>query len=121
MYLQQIEDGQVFTGLGHHALVGRNDQQCGVNASHSGQHVFDEVSVTRDVDDAHLFAGWEGHPGEAQVDGHLALLLFPQPVGVDPGQGQHQGRFAMIHMAGGPDYPHARPLLDARTCLARTT
>jgi ceramide glucosyltransferase len=37
--------------------------------------------------------------GEAEVDGDAAALLFRQPVGVDSGQGSHQGGLPVIDVA----------------------
>ncbi len=51
---EQIEDGQVLAGLGHHAFVGGDDQQGQVDAADAGQHVLDEALVAGHVDDADL-------------------------------------------------------------------
>ena len=41
---------------------------------------------------------------EAQVDRDPPLLLGRQAVGVDPGEGPHQRRLAVVDVAGGPDH-----------------
>ena len=104
--LQQVEDSQVFTRLGHHALVGRDDQQRGVNAAHAGQHILDEVAVAGHVHDADLLAVWQGQPGEAEVNGHLALLLFLEAVRVDTCERGDEGGFTVIYVSGGADNAH---------------
>ena len=38
--------------------------------------------------------------GETQVDGDAAPLLLLEPVGVDPRQGLHQRRFAVVNVPG---------------------
>ena len=121
--LQKVEDRQVLPRLGHHPFVGRDDEQRRVDPPHPGQHVLDEVAVPRHVDDAHRLAFGKGKPGEAQIDGHLPLLLLSEPIGVDPGQGFHQGGLAMVHVTGGADDAHLdlfgelRKLLEARQLL----
>ena len=87
--------------LGHDALVRGDDQQGEVDAADAGEHVLDEAFVARDVDDADLFAVGERQPGEAEVDGQPALLLLPQPVGVDPGQGVDERGLAVVDVARG--------------------
>ena len=74
--LQQIHDGQVLAGLGHHTFVCGDDKHDGVQSSDPGQHVLDEVAVARHIHDAHRLPIGQGQPGEAQIDGHLALALF---------------------------------------------
>ncbi len=105
-HVQEVEDGQVLAGLGHHALVGGDDQQGQVDAAHAGQHVLDEALVAGHVDDADLLAAGQAQPGEAEVDGHLPLLLLLEAVGVDAGEGLHQGRLAVVDVAGGADDVH---------------
>src|SRR5262245_11191127 len=104
--------------LRHHALVGGHHEQGGVDAAHAGQHVFDEVAMARHVDHPDRLAAWQIEPGEAQVDGHLALTLFLKPVRVGAGQGLDEGRFSVIYVAGRADDAHADegPKLRIRGC-----
>jgi hypothetical protein len=68
-----------------HAFIRGNHKQHRVDPANARQHVFDEVAVTGHIHDADLLAVGQRHPGEAQVDGHLALLFFLEAVGVSPG------------------------------------
>ena len=103
---QDVEDGQMLAGLGHHALIGGNNEQGQVNAAHPGQHIFDEALVARHVHDADLAAAGQRHPGKAQVNRHLPLLLLREPVGVNVGQGLDQRGLAVVNVAGGANYVH---------------
>ena len=92
--------------LGHHPLIGRDDQHRQVNAADAGKHVLDKALVPRHVHQAHLAAGGQRQPGEAEVDGHPALFLLAQAVGVDAGQRLDQHGLAVIDVAGGSDDVH---------------
>ena len=77
----------MFTGLRHHALICRDDQQRRIDPTDASQHVLDKIPVTGYIHDANFFATWQGKPGEAQVNGHLPFLLFFKAVGVNAGKG----------------------------------
>ena len=81
--IEQLEDGQVFARLGHDAFVGGDDEQGGVDPADAGQHVFDEVAMPRHIHDADSFAARQIQPGKTEIDGHLAALLFDEPIGID--------------------------------------
>ncbi len=59
-------------------------------------------------------------PGEAEINRHLALALFLQPVGIDAGQCTHEGRFAVIDVPGGADDEGALFGRDAGLLAAHT-
>ena len=103
---EQLEDGEVLAGLGHDALVGGDDEQGGVNPADAGQHIFDEIAMPGHIDDADRFAIGQVQPGEAQVNGHAAGLLFGEPVRVDAAQFFDKGGFAVVDVPGGPDNAH---------------
>ena len=103
---QQVEDGDVLARLGHHAFVGGDHQQGDVDAADAGEHVVDEALVAGHVDDRHLDAVRQSQPGEAEIDGHAALLFFLEAVGVDAGQGPDERRLAVVDVAGGADDSH---------------
>ena len=86
----------------------RDDKEREVDAPDAREHVLDEPLVSRDVDDAHLASAGQREPREAQVDGHAALLLLIEAVGVDPRKGEHERRLAMVDVSGGPDDVHGR-------------
>ena len=46
--------------------------------------------------------------GEAEVDRQPPPLLLLEPVGVGPGEGQHERRLAVVDVPGGGDDPHGR-------------
>ena len=48
----QVQDREVLAGLGHGAVVGRDDEQGMVDRGHPRQHVPDEPLVTRHVHEA---------------------------------------------------------------------
>src|SRR3989442_13488466 len=98
-------------GLRHQPLVGGDHQEGDVDPGGSGQHVADEALVAGHVYDARLHPVPERQGGEAKVDGDAATLLFFPAVGIDPGEGLHQRRLAVVDVPGGADYEaaiHAR-------------
>ena len=105
----------MLAGLRHHAFVGGDDQQGEVDAADAGQHVLDEALVAGHVDDAHLLAAGQLQPGEAEVDGHAPLLLLLEAVGVDARERLHEGRLAVVDVAGRADdaQRYLAPLLPA--------
>ena len=61
--------------LGHHRVVGSDDEQCDVDPRRAGDHGAHESFMARYVDDAEVrFV--DGQFGEAQLDGHSAAALF---------------------------------------------
>ena len=97
---EQPEDFQVFAGLRHDAVVGRDHQQGEVDAGGAGEHVLDETLVAGHVHDADVVRG-QIEAGEADVDGDAARLLFRQAIAIDAGQGLDQGGLAVIDVARG--------------------
>ena len=95
---QQAEDVEVLAGLRHDRVVGRDDQHRQVEPRGPREHVPDESLVTRDVHQGQVVPA-QFHRGEAEVDRDSPLPFLGQTVGVDPGQGAHQGRLPMIDVA----------------------
>src|SRR5687768_785956 len=87
--------------LGLPSLVGIDDEEADGGASGPRQHVADEALVTRHVDDPDLVARGEAEPGEAEIDGQTASLLFGETVGVHPGQSLDQRRLSVVDVPGG--------------------
>ena len=85
-------------GLRHHALVRCDDEKGHVDPACPHEHILDETLVSGNVDDAYLGTGRQLEPGKPQLDRHAALLLFEQPVRIDPGQGLDQCRFTVVYM-----------------------
>ena len=109
VHSDQVENVEVFAGLGHDALVGSDDQQRSVDATHPSQHVLDEPFVTGNVDNADFPTVGQTQPGETQVDRHAARLLFAEAVRVDPGQCLNERRFPVVNVTGSPNRKHAIP------------
>jgi len=118
----------VLARLRHDAFIRGHYEQRRVDASHAGQHILDEIDVSRHIDDPDRLRArrctlgsarwWQRKPREAQIDRHLALFFFAQTIRIDTGQGQDQGRLAMVDVAGGADNSHLglrlRPGSDGR-------
>ena len=88
--LEQIEDGQMLTRLGHHAFVGCDDEQSSVNSPDARKHVLDEIPMAGHVDDSDLFSARQGQPAKAEVNGHLPLALLLEPVGMCSREGSDE-------------------------------
>ena len=119
--VEQLQDGEVFAGLRHDAFVGGDDEQGGVDPADASQHILYEVAMARHIDNADGFAIWQVEPGEAQVNRHLAALLFGKPVRVDAAQLFDQRGFAVVDMTGCPDNAHglgAAQSVDAGAVVA---
>ncbi len=93
--------------LRHDALVGRDHEQGDVHAGRTGQHVPHEPFMSGDVDHARLDGVAQRQGRESQVDGDAPPLLLLPAVGIDAGEGFHQGRLAVVDVTGGPDYEAA--------------
>ena len=102
-HAQEVEDGDMLLRLRHRPVIRRDDQQHEIDAGDAAQHVADEALVPRHVDEADGARALDRQIGEAQIDGHAALLLLGQAVGIDAGQRLHQQRLAVIDMAGRGD------------------
>ena len=69
----------VFLGLGVHTVVGGTQQNGGVGLGSAGDHVLDEVSVARCVDDGPVVV-WCEELFVGHVDGDSTLSLFLESV-----------------------------------------
>ena len=103
----KLQDIEVLTGLRLDGFVGGDDQQHQIDAADSGEHVAHETLVTGDIDEPDLQSSairrWQGHVGEAEIDGDAAAFFFGEAVGVDAGEGLDQRGFAVVDVAGGAD------------------
>ena len=102
---QELTDGEVLARLGHHALVGRDDEEREIDAAHPRQHVLDEPLVARYVHDLDGEAVRLFEEGEAEVDRYASRLLLGQPVGIGAGQRLDERGLAMIDVPRGA-YDH---------------
>ncbi len=97
---EQLAHVQVLAGLRHHAVLGRDHEEDGVDASGAGDHRAHEGLVAGDVDDAGGDAGAELPGGEAELDGDAAAFLLGEAVGVDAGEGADEGGLAVVDVSG---------------------
>jgi HAD superfamily hydrolase (TIGR01549 family) len=96
----------MFCRLGLPAFIGGDDEQADRDTAHTGEHVLDESLVAGHVHKTDFTAGWQGQPGEPEIDRESAPLLFLETVRVHPGESMDETRFAMIDMAGGANDVH---------------
>ena len=104
----------MFAGLGHRSFIGGHHQQREIDAARSREHVLDEAFVAGYVDDAHLPAGGQCEPGEAELDGQSAFLLLAQAVRVNAGERADERALAVIDVSGGTDDVHQASLQAQR-------
>src|SRR2546427_1086416 len=97
--VQERADREVLARLGHHALVGGDDEHREVDAADAGEHVLHEALMPGDVDDLDDEARGLLEEGEPEVDRDPARLLLGQTVGVDAGERLHQRGLAVIDVA----------------------
>src|SRR5262249_48227162 len=103
---EQSKDFEVFAGLGHDRVVGRDDEQGQVDAGGPGEHVLDEPLVPGAIDNAEPVVA-EVEPGEPDVNGDAASLLFRQPIAVGAREGLDEGGLAVVNVAGCAEDPVA--------------
>src|SRR5215208_4788500 len=96
----------MFFRLWHHTFIRCDHKQRGVDPANSRQHVFDEISMTRDIHNPNLFPVRECHPTETKFDRHLAGLFFLEAIGMSPGQRCNERRLSVINMTGCANYAH---------------
>ena len=96
----------MLTCLWHHAFVRCDHEQREVDTAHACQHVFDEMLMSGDIDDADFAATGQSEPSETQIDRKAARLLFSQAIGVDPGECADQSTFAMVNVSRSADDIH---------------
>ena len=73
-----------------------------MDSSDPGQHILDELFVSRDVDEANLI-GTQLHVSETDVNTDSPTLLLLKPISVNAGQCFQQSRFSMVDVAGCSD------------------
>jgi len=101
--VEEVDDLEVLSRLGHDAFVSRDDQHHGIQPVSAGQHVAHESRVPRHVDDPHLHSAWQAQVCEPEIDGHAAPLFLSQAVWIDPGQDGDQRGLPMVDVASRPD------------------
>ena len=106
-HAEQLHDREVLFGLGHDPFVGRDHEQRDVDARRAGEHVAHEALVARHVHHARLNFVTQRERSEAKVDGDPPALLLLPAIGVDPGEGLHERRLAVVDVTGRADYEAA--------------
>ena len=91
----------MFTRLRHNAVITGHHQQGMVNTSDPRQHVGKKLFVSGDVNKAQHAAIGLRPVGITQIDGHTALFLFRQAIGIHARDGLQQGGFSVVNMTGG--------------------
>ncbi|OPZ72090.1 MAG: hypothetical protein BWY83_00822 [bacterium ADurb.Bin478] len=86
-------------GLRHYPVVRCDHQHGEIDGAYPRDHILDEFFMAGHIDKGDLGA----EKGEAQVDGHAALVFLGEAVGIGAGQGLDEGGFAVIDVAGGAD------------------
>ena len=97
--------------LRHPSVIASRDEQRHIDRADAGHHVFHEILVAGNVDDAERVSRggvgrcwariFQFEPGEAEFDRDAARFFFRQSIGIDPGQRLDERALAMIDMAGG--------------------
>src|SRR5215213_3684372 len=105
---EESQDVQVFSGLGHDAVVGGDDEQECIDPRRSRDHVLDEALVPRHVDQARPPTAWKVQLRVAWHDGDAPAVLLFQTVGVGAGHVANERGLAVVHVPrrpDGEDYP----------------
>ena len=101
---ERVEQLQVLERLGVRPVVGRDDQQRGVDLARPDEHVADQPVVPRHVDEVDHAA----RRGSARC-AYPTSIVMPAPpllgeaIGVDPGERAEQRRLAVVDVAGRAD------------------
>ena len=80
------------------------------------------MSPTKALTSADGFAARQRQPGEAEIDCHLAALLFAQTIRINAGERAHKRRLSMVNVAGSGDDVHAlfhQPSIHVYTTVVR--
>ena len=102
-HTQMLQHGEVLRGLGHDALVRRDDQQRHVDARRAGHHGAHEVLVPRHVHNARYPAGAKLQRREVEIDGDAPAPLLDEPVHRASGERGDQGRLPVVDVPRRPD------------------
>ena len=100
---QQPADLEVLAGLGHHRLVGGDDQQHHIEPAGAGEHVPDEPLVAGDIHEGVADAAGD-EVREAEIHGDPPRLLLLEAVRIGSGEGANQCALPVVDVAGGADH-----------------
>ncbi len=105
---EHLADRQVLARLGHHALVGGDDEQHQIDSRCASHHRSDQPLVTGHVDHREARTAGQVERREAELDGDAARLLLGQAIAVDTGERADQRRLAVIDVTGGAEHESRR-------------
>ena len=97
----------MFGCLRHPAVIGSDNEHDRIDTADAGNHVFNELFVAGNINNADRFTGGQIEPSEAQIDSQAAPLFFRQAVRIYSGKRFDQRRFAVIYMSGSAYDKHA--------------
>ena len=89
--------------LRHYRFVRRDDEHYHIESVRAREHVLHEPLVARHVYEPEAEIAYR-QVGKPYVYGDAAMLLFLEPVRVDPGQRLDKRRLSVIYVPGGSDY-----------------
>ena len=113
-HAQHLEHVEVLASLRHDPLVGRHDEKRAVDARGAGNHRVDEALVAGDVDKGELdLAERVDQRRKTEDERHPPALLFGQAVAVHARERLHEGRLAVIDVAGRAEDDCAHPSILA--------
>src|ERR1700694_1849568 len=112
-------------GLRHPTIVRGNDKEHDVNRAETGDHIANEIFVTRDIDNSGMdllaVRSVEIQFGKSEIDCDLPGLLFRQTIGVAAGERFDQCALAVIDVARGRDDEMLHPFAVQTVRMASTT
>ena len=85
--------------LRHHGIVGRNDEQRGIDSRCAGHHGVNESFMARNIDQREARAVVV-EMRESQLDRDAAAFLLGQSIDGAAGQRVDERRFAVVDMSG---------------------
>jgi len=105
---EQVHDLQVFSGLGHGTVIGRNDQHPEIDPTDPGNHVVNETAMPGHVDKTHNGLIVRPPIGIAQVDGKSAVPFLFQTIRFHAREILDQRGFAVVDVTCGSDNQFGR-------------
>lgn len=98
----EAEHRQVLARLRHHPVVCGDAEHVAVDPGGAGDHVTQEALMPRHVHQRQPPPGGQREWRESELDRDAARLLGGQAVGVATGEGQHEGRLAVVDVPAVP-------------------
>ncbi|CAB4779876.1 unannotated protein [freshwater metagenome] len=86
----ELHDAQMFFGLWFPSLVAINHQDARIDSANASQHVADESSVARNIDECDAVATGQLHMRKTKVDGETTFLFFDPAIRIDASKSANQ-------------------------------